>query len=497
MPSSRTCHPCLPPDLLAELEADPNVLTENSYIYKPVFEEFRREVLELTDARPSVESEVVDTVAPRSIDRNTDISRFPPSFRRITERLGSISSFQKGEKKTLLHAAAIDGDLALAYEIIRMGIDIDRKDKNGCTALFHSLVDLMVLCQNLEEVNKLDLPQLARRAKSSLPKTFDTEYLTKRIASQTRIATLLIEQHADVNVGVFGVTPIIIAIESSRWGIVELLLRHGASLPQTSDAEDKPYPDHFVCNCGKKNKSFGECCGRRNFKVLERWDPVDKWIMRMKIQTMPTRIHEIYNDGPPIGPPGMDLLTRLNNDDTRKTLSELSVPANKVAFLQGVLTNMGMQDRVDPAHWYALARVDFNPGPWDKQISKLECQKRMHEWNDAVDEYIATQRDPRPRLDIEVAVKIAMSGSPLYKTCQAEGCNKAEKRDVQTLSRCSGCKVTSYCSRECQKRAWSGHKGQCKKGLGEAQARRTKSMLATDQAMEQYTLAVLSSTGGH
>jgi hypothetical protein len=140
-----TCHPCLPPDFLAELEADPNVFTENSYIYTPVFEGFRRECFALTDHRPSVESEVVDAVTPESIDHDVDISQFPPSLRRLKEKLGIIGSFQKGENKTLLHLAAINGDLALAYEIIRMGIDIDRKDKNGCTALFHSLVDLLVL----------------------------------------------------------------------------------------------------------------------------------------------------------------------------------------------------------------------------------------------------------------------------------------------------------------------------------------------------------------
>ena len=74
-------------------------------------------------------------------------------------------------------------------------------------------------------------------------------------------------------------------------------------------------------------------------------------------------------------------------------------------------------------------------------MSKVEAHKRMEEWNTAVDEYISTVHDYRPRIDIEIASKIGMNGGPLYKRCQADDCNKAEKRDLEKLLRCGSCEA--------------------------------------------------------
>lgn len=45
-------------------------------------------------------------------------------------------------------------------------------------------------------------------------------------------------------------------------------------------------------------------------------------------------------------------------------------------------------------------------------------------------------------------------------TNRCYNCNKVTK-DIKA---CSGCKVTYYCSRECQKKDWSMHKRECKVG---------------------------------
>ena len=42
-----------------------------------------------------------------------------------------------------------------------------------------------------------------------------------------------------------------------------------------------------------------------------------------------------------------------------------------------------------------------------------------------------------------------------------EGCEKCGSR-LKILSKCSGCRTVSYCSRECQRRDWKKHKVQCK-----------------------------------
>lgn len=65
----------------------------------------------------------------------------------------------------------------------------------------------------------------------------------------------------------------------------------------------------------------------------------------------------------------------------------------------------------------------------------------MNEWNGAVDRYIATKKDPRPRFDIELEAKIGPHGGPLYRECEAEDCDRVECRDVEKLKCCGSCKL--------------------------------------------------------
>lgn len=56
----------------------------------------------------------------------------------------NIDGVGKGDHKTLLHIAAKNADVPLAYEIIRMGITIDFKDKDGVTPLFLALENVLL-----------------------------------------------------------------------------------------------------------------------------------------------------------------------------------------------------------------------------------------------------------------------------------------------------------------------------------------------------------------
>lgn len=67
----------------------------------------------------------------------------------------------------------------------------------------------------------------------------------------------------------------------------------------------------------------------------------------------------------------------------------------------------------------------------------------MDEWNRAVDKYMASGVDPRPRFDIELQSKIGMTGGPLYKICEADNCKKAEGREVDKMKCCGSCKLVS------------------------------------------------------
>lgn len=67
----------------------------------------------------------------------------------------------------------------------------------------------------------------------------------------------------------------------------------------------------------------------------------------------------------------------------------------------------------------------------------------MEEWNSAVEKYIISGVDGRSRFDIELEAKIGMSGGPLYKKCEAEGCTNVEGREVEKMKCCGSCKLVS------------------------------------------------------
>ncbi|KAK7051233.1 hypothetical protein VNI00_004733 [Paramarasmius palmivorus] len=147
MPASKSCHPSLPPEFLEQLEADPNLLTNKSHVFDSRQEQFRRDVRKDTQDRLSVEIEVVrdtNSGGSRTIQNSSQLC-YPPSFRRIQGLVDNMSGFQAGDEKTMLHMAACDGDVALAIRDDSYGIDIDRKDKNGVTALLLSLAKLVSL----------------------------------------------------------------------------------------------------------------------------------------------------------------------------------------------------------------------------------------------------------------------------------------------------------------------------------------------------------------
>ncbi|KAF7799776.1 hypothetical protein EIP86_011018 [Pleurotus ostreatoroseus] len=221
----------------------------------------------------------------------------------IPEQLRGAETFGEEDNKTFLHLAARDGDVPLAHEVVRMGIIIDRKDKNGATPLFLALKYLQSMGVVLRIASQ---PGFIATVPPSARAALEPEYVRKRISCLVKIATLLVEQHADVNAGAFGYTPLTLAAEAGQWALVELLLHHGARRPRpdtlrslpsadrlrftsilnkTPAAHPRPaqacpcysgkllsachaagrglpYPDHFLCGCGKR-RTYGACCGKR------------------------------------------------------------------------------------------------------------------------------------------------------------------------------------------------------------------------------------------
>ena len=93
----------------------------------------------------------------------------------------------------------------------------------------------------------------------------------------------------------------------------------------------------------------------------------------------------------------------------------------------------------DPAFAHAAHAVDFF---WARPC--------------AVDSYIASGRDARPRLEIERAAKVAWSGGPMLHPCANAECGKVESA-VGEFSACGKCKKARYHSQQCQKAGPSAH----------------------------------------
>ncbi|KAJ4465517.1 hypothetical protein C8J55DRAFT_552664 [Lentinula edodes] len=117
---------------------------------------------------------------------------------------------------------------------------------------------------------------------------------------------------------------------------------------------------------------------------------------------------------------------------------------------------------VDPAFAWAYSQLKFLPMPDARTRDKKSGVSRAKKWNSAVDRYIASSSDLRPRLDIECAAKIGHSLGPRHKVCEAPGCGKVEGKDLKEVLACSGCKMTYYCGWKCQKTSWEEHRKICK-----------------------------------
>ncbi|GJE99465.1 hypothetical protein PsYK624_157290 [Phanerochaete sordida] len=406
-----------------------------------------------------------------------------------------IDKFTSADKRSSLHLAAKQADIPFAYECIRIGTAIDYKDAHGITAL-------LLACMAIRSTKAIkELLKVTGRPPPDSPagRALSDQFLDDEASRLLRIATLLVEQHADVNVSADNETPLGVAAEAACRPLVELLLRHGArpiavgkpgaplfrsanqrsrynalvrttqaSVPRPARpcpcwsgalladchaARAQPYPPSFLCRCGR-SLTYERCCMRREFRMEEQWCAEDDWLQPVEVRRVPL--------------PATDDAFRAGLTKNRQMLAAgAQVPGyleslqDKMAgFWQAMFRDMP-PDIMDPAFLYALGQVDFAPRLWGRGLSKVEAKKRMDEWNAAVDKYIALGTDERDRFTIELMSKIGMNGGALHKECDL--CFKVENRDfVGKLKCCSSCKIIVYCSSECQVADWPRHKAECK-----------------------------------
>ncbi|KAJ3926901.1 MAG: hypothetical protein NXY57DRAFT_904830, partial [Lentinula lateritia] len=377
---------------------------------------------------------------------------------------------------TVLHEAIDTTDPLLAAEIIRLGALVDKINGRGQTPLLHTL-------ERLGDVDALY--EQSRKSSSLMARLIRFDHWRARLKF---IAILLIDQHADVNATVqWGgrtVTPLFFAAGVARdFDLVAILLAHGANpyppYPASSIRDylsgkkfkmelerftqlisetpfavrpprlcpcfsgktlsdchadgrtvGHPYPDEFLCCCGSK-KTYRVCCRLRNFNIIEYWNDKEQ-LQPSQTSTLP--------------------LTTSQTDPRIQAVNDMIGEETSHDLLKEITS------KLDFGKLLSLPDVQN----FHHEMIQKACDEDKNKWNSAVDRYIASSSDLRPRLDIECAAKIGHSLGPRHKVCEAPGCGKAEGKDLKEVLACSRCKMTYYCGWKCQKTSWEEHRKICK-----------------------------------
>lgn len=243
-------HPFLPSELRKRFRKS----DRDSYIFGPDFNSFRckaskRPESPFTPREMTVDANIITQVqhAPLPSFVPSSIAMFDvKKFMGPAGLAENSDDFSANSRKSFLHIAAHQSDVPLAYELIRMGIVIDARDKDGVTPLLAAIGGLtsvkrarlaVELVLNSDRITALPFPEEVRRELYATSQAhYEKRAVRKHFDGLREIIRIIIEQHADVNYGAFSYTPLIAAVEAAEWDIVELLLRHGASRPSPGQA---------------------------------------------------------------------------------------------------------------------------------------------------------------------------------------------------------------------------------------------------------------------
>ncbi|TDL24191.1 hypothetical protein BD410DRAFT_838248 [Rickenella mellea] len=419
-----------------------------------------------------------------------------------------------GGKRTCLEFAALTGDLILAYEMIRLGATIETKDSDSQTAV------------HLAYQRYFQYRKASRMFSKFVHSAHDVPPAGYRCRE---IARVLVEQHASLDVGADEDPPKLtilhLACAALDWEFIELLLHHGArdtpdqngrlitqymtqeqrdrynhiistapterpprtcpcwsgkTLAECHAKHRQPYPAEFLCLCGS-GKTFKRCCLPRNRSREEFWNADEEWIQSEDTVTIPLHVpeaaREAFDSIFPSGEPGSSIHVPFNSE-VQKTFDRI-LDEDLLSQVDSVV----QRNLIDPAFAYAVKSVGWVPKPLGGPVySKTQMEFRAGLFNDFVDEYIGQGTDKRPKLEIERAAKMRPSCGALYKVCEAKQCDLQEGGDIAPFKRCGKCRLTFYCSSDCQKADWKHHKKIC------GSHGQVELPLPSQQAFERYIM---------
>ncbi|KAJ7486059.1 hypothetical protein B0H11DRAFT_1861539 [Mycena galericulata] len=454
-----------------------------SYIYSKHFAAIRSEIVDQDESSINTSVENFHGGFFRDLDRMKGSPILLVLAQLFPSWSGSggpaLSAKERYRQYYILNIAVDETDPLLACEAIRLGTHIDVKNGRGQTPLLQALERAWELRSVL-----LTTAYAFEPIPSSI--VVDTQAYENARKRNRYIATVLIDQHADVNATVEWqgkvVSSLHIACAMEDWDLITALLKHGAKrkpTPTCVDAEtflatatakhrfaalqtdangvirplrlcpcfsgkplsnchykELPYPDEFTCPCGS-TKTFKKCCKTRNTALKELWDEESQCIVSEPKATQAMTFRQ-------------SCLAALMEEQIKQAAQqpgwkEWAVRCATLHQKGSALLGREKAKKIVPGRRRARAIM------------------KRSEWNEAVDSYIATGVDPRPHAEIEAAAKISISLGPLARTCEAENCHKVEGRDMQKVSMCGRCKMTFYCGATCQRLHWLVHKKICGK----------------------------------
>lgn len=473
---------CLPRSLLDELASEPLFHIDYSIIYNTEWSYSRGESLTGDPNHAFAEySAVILNRLPSDCIRR----------RRMGKRAATLKDC------TSLHLAAMRGDVALAYECIRFGVDVNRRDCDGATPLLRAME--LISAPRSFQAPACKHTQCIARAR---------ERVSLGIPRGKRIASILIEHGADAMLADNkNVTPFDHAWVMRDWDLIENLLRscplladyptpkgspedirwlaflgrrakHGPPPPprrcpcwsgrllsECHQGAKKLYPAECACPCGLP-KRYRDCCSQRDWDFFETWDPQRKRIV-ITGQTRQHNLVEVIQEHVDVqkvadADDEKDVPSNRADADHKKIVPSSRADEDQVRSFNRFTISLVLSRGLDPAYaWASLHRaVRSFMMPQDQQTDKKDREKRQHAWNAAVDEYIKIVEDGRSPTDIEHKAKVALDGRPLFKRCEAKGCATPNGAGCQ-LKCCGRCQRIYYCSRQCQRNDWNRHKKAC------------------------------------
>jgi Ankyrin repeat len=314
----------------------------------------------------------------------------------------STPGFTKEAGRTYLHLACFNGDVLLLCEYLRCGATADKTDSAGISPLYLALSQMaaFTFCVMQHSMTQ----QGIRHNDGTLWQEVDFRHA---IAQYAWLARILVEQHADVNREVDGISVLHLACRAANWETIALLLEHGANLKApltsyfTSLAERKrfstlthsncrlgsrparicpcwsgktisdchgkapqPYPLHFICVCGS-SKTYDRCCSRKT-PVVEEWSKDSQRIIHgfdtvsdKKMPESMRQLQQTLRDE-------MERLAELRalmgaEDGSTTTVTGISLqqtPNSEISKLVSIFLAGGL---IDPAFAYAVTHSAFFP----------------------------------------------------------------------------------------------------------------------------------------